>query len=145
MSKFQLESIGTTTVVRNLAIYGVIDHLAVFVYSHILFVQCVLLQGALEHRFENLWLFWAAVFVDEIRQLLPVPHICLRGLELFRGQNHILPIRQPANHNRERCIWQLREVTSRLDARALSPVRRRSLVASPFRFPRQSNFACTFR
>jgi len=102
MSKFQLESIRKTAVVQNLAIYGVINHLAVFVYYHILLIQFVLLQGTLEQQFEDVWLFRAAVFVDEINQLLPVPHICVRGLELFWGQNRILPIRHPANHNRER-------------------------------------------
>ena len=29
--------------------YGVIDHLPVFVYSHMLFFQFILSQGALEH------------------------------------------------------------------------------------------------
>jgi len=144
MSKLQLESIRKTTVVRNLAIYGVIDHLALFVYSDILFFQLVLLQGAPEHRFENVWLFRATVFVDEINQLLPLPHICVRCLELFRGQNRILPIRHPAIDNRVCCIWQLWEVTSRLLARALSQIRHRSLVASPSVFLRLSNFTCTF-
>jgi len=85
MSKFQLESIWKPTVVPNLTIYGVIDHLPVFEYYHILFFQFVLLQGALEHWSENVWLFRAAVFVDENNQLLPVPHICIQGLELFGG------------------------------------------------------------
>jgi len=144
MSKFQLESIRKATVVRNLAIYGVIDHLAVFVYSHILCFRFVLLQGALEHRFEKVSLFRAAVLVNEINQLLPMPYICVRGLELFRGQNHILAIRLPANFHRERCIWELWEVTSHLWAWALSKIRRRSLVSSPALFPRLLNFACTF-
>jgi len=144
MSKFQLESIRKTTVVRNLAIYGVIDHLPVFGYSYILFFQFILLKGALEHRFENVWLFRAAVFVDEITQLLSVPHICLRGSELFRVQNHILAIRHPANHYHERCICQLWEVTSRRVAQELSQICRWSVVASPSLFPRLSNFACIF-
>jgi len=92
----------------------------------------------------NVWLFRAAILVDEISQLLPVPHICLRGLELFGGSNHILPIRQPVNHNRERCIWQLCEVTSPLCACALSLIRRQSLVPSPYLFLCLSNFTCTF-
>jgi len=85
MSKFQLESIWKATVVRNLVIYGVIDHLPMFVNSHILLFQFILLQGALEHWSENVWLFWAAIIVDESNQLLPVPHISMLGLELFGG------------------------------------------------------------
>ena len=46
--------------------------------------------------------------------------------------------------NRERCIWQLWEVTSRLFARALYQIHHRSLVASRCLFPDLSNFACTF-
>jgi len=144
MSKFQLESIWTATVVWNLAICGVIDHLPAFVYSNILFFQFVLVQGALEHWCETVSLVWAAVFVDEINQLLPVPHICLWCLELFGGYNHILAIQHPVNHNHERCIWQLWEVTYPLFACVLSQIQIRSLVASPHLFPSLSNFACTF-
>jgi len=48
------------------------------------------------------------------------------------------------NHNREHCIWQLWEVTCHHFARALSQIRRRSLVASPSLFPCLSNLACTY-
>jgi len=83
-------------------------------------------------------------FVDEINQLLPVPHICIRGLELFGARNHILAIRHPAIHNHERCIWQLGEVTSSLFARALAQIRRWSPVASPSFFAHLPNLACTY-
>jgi hypothetical protein len=56
-----------------------------FVYSHILFFHFVLLQGAPEHLSENVWVFCAAVFVDEINHLLSVPHISIRGMEWFGG------------------------------------------------------------
>jgi len=143
ISKFQLERIWKATVVRNLAIYGVIDHMPVFVYSHIFFFQFVFLQGALEHWCENVWLFRATDFVAEMNQLLPVPHICIRGLELFGGKNHILAIRHTLNHYCERRIWHLWKVTSRLFACALSQIRWRSLVASPSIFPPLSNLVCT--
>jgi len=39
---------------------------------YLLFIQFVLLQGALEHRSYTIWLFQASIFVDEIDQHLPV-------------------------------------------------------------------------
>jgi len=80
MSKFQLEILWKATVLRNLAIYGVHNHLPVYIWSQILFLQFCLLQGPLEHQCHNVWLFWASVLVDKINQLLPVPHICIQGL-----------------------------------------------------------------
>jgi len=85
MSKFQLEGIRKRTVVRNLAIDGVDYHLPMCIQSHMLFVQFVLLWGAVKYRCWKGWLIWASVLVDNIIQLLPVPHICIQGLELFGG------------------------------------------------------------
>jgi len=48
------------------------------------------------------------------------------------------------NHDCERCIWQLWEVTSHLGAHALCQIRRRSHVASHSLFPRLPHFARTF-
>ena len=48
------------------------------------------------------------------------------------------------NHNRERCIWQLWEVTSCPLARTLYQICRWWLEASPSLFPCLSNFASTF-
>ena len=56
----------------------------------------------------------------------------------------LLPFRHSTNHNDDCCIWQLRDVTYRSFARALTQIRHRSLVALPSLPPRLPNLACTF-
>ena len=85
-----------------------------------------------------------SVFVDEIKQLLPVSHISIHGFELIWGKNDIVTIRHPANHNNECCIWNQCEITSHLFAHTLSQIPRLSFVASPSIFSHLPNFACTF-
>jgi len=123
VSKFQLDSIWKATVVRNLPIYGSIHELPGWIYSHILFVPFVLLQGAAEQRWQNVWLFQGYVLVNEINQLYLVPHICVRGMELFGGLQNIVAIRHPAGHNRKDCIWQLWDGTACLIANTVARIR----------------------
>jgi len=78
-------------------------------------------------------------------QLFPVPHICVRILELIAGFLVIVAIRHLTNHNNESCIWQLWEVTSCLFAKAQTQICHWSLVASHSLFPRLPNVTCTFR
>ena len=109
VSKFELESISKATVVQNLAIYGVNYHLPMCINSHILFVQFILIQEALDWQRLNVWHFQATLSVKEVDQLLPVPQIGIWGKELFWGQNHIVGIQHPAYRRYERCIWHLGE------------------------------------
>jgi len=108
------------------------------------FVQFILLQGALEHRCYNVWPFHPAAYVVKINQLLPVPHIGIQRMEFFRGLYHILAIRHLVKHTLQCCIWQLREVNSRWFASALTQIRHSPLVASLSLFLRLLTFACTF-
>jgi hypothetical protein len=144
VSKFQLESISQATVVRNLVIYGLHYDLPIWIQSHILFFQFGLLQGELEQRCHTVWLFWACILLYEINQLLPVHHICIRGLDLFGGKNHILAIRHPGNHNDEGCIWQLGDVTYRLLTCTVTQIHRWSLVGSPSISACLLNYVCKF-
>ena len=83
------------------------------------------------------------MFFDEINQLLPVPDICVRSLELRAGCLVIVAVRHSTNHNHGSCIWQLREVTSHYFASALSQIRPQSHVALPSLLPHHPNCSCT--
>jgi len=144
VSKFQLQCIWKATVVWNLAIYGVNYHLPVCISSQTFCFQFVLLQGAVEHQCWKVRHFAASVCVDEINHLLPVPHICIQGLEMFGGHNDIVAIRRPKNDNYGRCICLLRWVTSRFVIHALAHISCQPLGASPLRNFCPLNFACTF-
>jgi len=69
--------------------------------------------------------------------------ICIRGLEMSGSQNEILPIRHPAIHNQECCIWRHRKVPSCNCAGGYAQIRHWSLVALPCLLPRLWNFAWT--
>jgi hypothetical protein len=49
---------------------------------------------------------------DQINQLLAVPHICVRFLELIAGCLVIVAFWHSMNHNHESCILQLCDITS---------------------------------
>jgi len=66
-------------------------------------------------------------FFDEINQLLSVPNIFVRSLELHGGCLVIVAVRHSTSDNHESCIWQLWDVTSRFFA----PVRYPKSVAGP--------------
>jgi hypothetical protein len=66
---------------------------------------------------------------DEINQLLLVPHIWVRSLELHAGCLVIFAVWHSTNYNREGCIWQLWEVTCWFLNHAPSQSCRRSIVA----------------
>jgi len=81
---------------------------------------------------------------DEINQLLPVPHICVRCLELHAGCLVIVAIQHSTNHNHESCIRQLWEDTVRFFASALTQIRRGWLVALPSLLSCLLNLTSTF-
>jgi len=144
VSKIQLESIRKATVVQTLTIYGVRYNFPVCFECHIIFVWFAQLQCVLELRCSNVWLFRTSVCVGEINQLLQGPYIRIQGLELVWVWIHIVAIQQPVNHNQERSIWQLWQITSGLFAHTISQICCRWLDASASLFPCLVNFPCTF-
>jgi hypothetical protein len=84
------------------------------------------------------------MFFDEIIPLLRVPYICVCSLELHDECWVIVAVQHSTNYNHENCIWQLWDVTSRFVARALTQIRRRSLVAAHSLLPSLPNLTCTF-
>lgn len=70
--------------------------------------------------------------------------IDIRGLEFVWGLNYTVGSRHPANHNYERCIWQLREDTSLDFAHMLSQICWQLVVVLPSIFPCFRNFACIY-
>jgi hypothetical protein len=109
----------------------VIHRLPQCISSHILFVQCLLHQVALEYRSQTVWFFWATVLFYEINQVLPVPHIWVRSLELHAGCLVIVAIWHSMNHNHESSTLQIWEGSSLNFAHALTQIRCRLHVASP--------------
>jgi len=95
------------------------------------------------YRSQTVWFFLATIVFDEINQLLPMPHICVRSLESIAGRPVIVDIWHSTNHNHESCIWQLQEVPADICAAMLSQIGCRLLVASLAHLPRLPNLACT--
>ena len=83
-------------------------------------------------------------FFDEINQLLPVPDMCVQSLELNAGYLVIVAIPHSTNHNHQSCIWQLRDVTSRIFARMFSQIHHRWLVVSRYLLSCLPNLSWTF-
>ena len=99
---------------------------------------------AFEYRSQTVWFFWATILFDEINRLLQVPHICVPSVELIAGGLVIVAVWHSTNHNHERCIWQLWEVSSHCFARTHHQISRRTLVHSPSLLPRLLNLICRF-
>jgi len=86
------------------------------------------------------------IFFDEINQLLPVPHIWARSLELHPGCLVIVAVWHSMNHNHESCTWQLWEVNSRfLPARSPKSITSRLLPCLPFFFTVHTSLAHLFK
>jgi len=95
-------------------------------------------------RNQTVWFCRATIYFDEFNQLLSVPHICIRSLELIAGNLVIVAVQHSTNYNHDSCIWQLWDVTIHFCTSALSQIRRRLLVTSPSLLPRLPNHASTF-
>jgi hypothetical protein len=89
------------------------------------------------------WFFRASIVFAEINKLLPMPHICVRSLELHAGCRVIVAVLLSTNYHHESCIWHLWDVTSQCVTRALSLIRHRLLVSSPSVLPHLPNPTCT--
>jgi len=72
-----------------------------------------------------------------------VPLICVQSKELHTGGLFIVAIWYSTNYNHERCIWQLREVTSCYSDLVVSQIHCRSLVVSSSLYSPILNIICT--
>jgi len=103
-----------TTEVQILAIYVFIHQLPIWVLSHTLFHLVLLVQDELECPWEVVWLFDGFIISNQIKQLLPMPYICIQCLQLFKTYIVTIPIWHVAKHYNNHCIWLLWEVSSRM-------------------------------